>query len=376
MPGNPQTSRSSLQIAGTRIARGRTYDLEIAYSESYTGLAITVPVRVVAAPTQGPVVFLMGVVHGDELNGLGIIREIAFEHPLNLKSGTVIALPCVNVPGLENHSRYLPDRRDLNRSFPGSATGSLSSRLANVVYDEVVRKCDYGLDFHTAAVRRTNYPNIRADLSKPEVAKLARAFGVPLIVHNRGAEGSLRRVAVEAGIPTIVLEAGEVWKIEPGIVELGRQGAMNVFSMLGMTNEAPSKPPFLAEIRSSKWIRAERGGILKFHVVPGQAVRRGQVLATNLGILGQHQNEIVSPSEGFILGMTTMPAVKPGEPVFHLAIPSREMARQIRRKDDSFGNEPIDPELHRSLATNVLVRKVPNEKPSIPAPNPSTKTRS
>lgn len=355
----PNKDGGPLRIGGTRIARGKTYDLDIAYSETYTGHPVTVPARVIAGAKAGPTVFLMGVVHGDELNGLGIIREIVFERKLAIKRGTLIALPCVNVPGLENHSRYLPDRRDLNRSFPGSSTGSLSGRLAHVVFDEVIRKCDFGIDFHTAAVRRTNYPNIRADLSNPEVARLARAFGVPLIVHNRGAEGSLRRVATDAGAPTIVLEAGEVWKIEPGIVEQGRQGALNVLAMLGMTTDKPVNPPFLVEIRKSTWIRAERGGILKFHVVPGEAVRKGQVLATNLGILGQHQNELVSPAEGFILGMTTMPAVKPGEPVFHLAFPSKAQARQIRRPDDTFGDKPIDAALHRSLATSVLVKKAP-----------------
>ncbi len=361
MPGKQKVP--TLRIAGQRIGRGKTYDLEIAYSESYTGLAITIPVRVIAAPQPGPIVFLMGVVHGDELNGLGIIREIMFEQSLDLVRGTVIALPCVNVPGLEAHSRYLPDRRDLNRSFPGSATGSLSARLAHVIYNEVVRKCDYGLDFHTAAVRRTNYPNIRADLTNPEVARLAHAFGIPLIVHNRGAEGSLRRTAVENGIPTIVLEAGEVWKIEPGIVDLGLKGTLNVLMDLKMLPGTPGEPPFCAEIRRSKWIRAERGGILKFHVVPGEAVRKGQVLATNLGILGKHQNRIVAPGEGFVLGMTTMPAVKPGEPVFHLAIPSAGIAQQIRRADHPLGNQPIDEELHRDLATSVLVKKVSNRQP-------------
>ena len=198
-------------------------------------------------------------VHGDELNGLGIIRELMFDNELPLTRGAVIAIPVVNIYGMDSHSRYLPDRRDPNRCFPGTSKGSLTSRLSHLIYTEIIRHCDYGIYLHTAAVRRTNYPNIRADLDNPEVLRLARSFGCELLVHSRGAEGSLRRTACRRGIPTIVLEAGEVWKIEPGVVNLGTLGARSVLRELGMLSGRRLRGGFQLEVRKSVWVRADNG---------------------------------------------------------------------------------------------------------------------
>ncbi len=349
--------KKQLVIAGQRIARGRTYDLEIAYSENFAGEEMCVPLRVIAAPKPGPVVFLTALVHGDELNGLGIIRELIYDRELMLDCGTLVAVPVVNLTGLENHSRYLPDRRDLNRSFPGSAKGSMSARLADAIFRGVISKCDYGMDFHTAAVRRTNYPNIRADLNDANVAGLAEAFGCELIVHNKGAEGSLRRIASAAGIPTIVLEAGEVWKIEPAIMEIGVRGVLNVLAHLGMISARILKPPYQLNIRRSVWVRAERGGILNFHVRPGGFVRKGDPLATNLGIRGRHKRTVLrAPADGIVLGMTTMPAVKPGEPVVHLALPARSLDSCIKRMASQDPGS-LHRRLRKDLATNIRISK-------------------
>nr|WP_226895270.1 succinylglutamate desuccinylase/aspartoacylase family protein [Luteolibacter marinus] len=300
--------------------------------------------------------FVAAVVHGDELNGLGIIRELVFDQPLELRRGVVIAVPVVNVYGMDAHSRYLPDRRDPNRCFPGSRSGSLTSRLTHLVFNEVIRQCDYGLDLHTAAVRRTNYPNIRADLDDPKVRRMARAFGCELIVHSRGAEGSLRRTACRRGIPTIVLEAGEVWKIEPGVVALGAQGARNVLKHLKMIDGKPVPPPFQVEVRKSVWVRAEHGGILKFRCGPGELVQQGQLLATNHDIFGHILNEIRSPADGIIQGLTTMPAVKPGEPVFHIALPRLSFAA-LKRRMAARAGEGLHHEVQEQLATSLLVKK-------------------
>jgi len=347
-------SPAPLRVAGQVIEPGRTYDLHLDYSQSYTGISISVPVRVVAAKKPGPVVFLCATVHGDELNGIGIIREVLFEKRLELERGTVIAMPVVNVLGLESHTRYLPDRRDLNRCFPGSARGSLSSRLAHLIFNEVVRHCHCVLDFHTAALRRTNYPNVRADLDDPAVRRLARAFGCELIVHSKGAEGSLRRVAVERGIPTVVLEAGEVWKIEPGVVAIGARGALNVLKCLGMLKGRIKKPGHQIEIRKSVWVRAERGGILNFHTLPGALVRTGQRLATNYTLFGESQNQLKAPADGVVLGMTTMPAVKPGEPVFHIALTELSHAR-LRKQIGSRRQGPLHRQVQAELATSITV---------------------
>ena len=344
-----------LNIAGHKIERGQTANLHLDYSESYTGLTIPLPIHVMAAPKPGPTVFLTALIHGDELNGLGIIHDLFFEQVLPLQRGTIIAAPVVNVFGLESYSRYLPDRRDLNRSFPGRRSGSLTSRLAHLLFKEIIRQCDYGIDLHTAAVRRTNYPNIRADLDNPEVTALAKAFGCELLVHSKGAVGSLRRTAVKHGIPTIVLEAGEVWKIEPGVVDLGLRGVHNVLKHLKMLPGRRSRPAYQRLIRRSAWIRAEGGGVLKFHAMPGEVVRQGQAVATNLSILGKVKDRILSPWDGVVLGMTTMPVVKPGEPVYHLAIPDEsihDIARRIQRRNQ----KGLHTRVQQDLATNINLK--------------------
>lgn len=351
-----RSNNGPLIIGGQSIELGETRDLQLEYSQSYTGIRVSIPVRVVRGRKPGPTVCLIAVVHGDELNGLGIIRELVFERELKLERGSVVAIPVANASGLEHHSRYLPDRRDLNRSFPGSPGGSQASRLAHLLFNQVIRHCDYGLDFHTAAIRRTNYPNVRGDLSNPKVAAMARAFGCELIVNNRGTEGSLRRTSVDRGIPMIILEAGEVWKMEPGVVELGVRGAVNVLKMLRMLPGKIRRPSFQTEIHQTLWVRAEWGGILKFHVLPGEMVKEGQCLATNMSIFGVQQNQLFSPADGIVLGMSTMPAVKPGEPVFHLAIPADSMT-SLRRKNARRGPDSLHRRIQEELATNIQVNR-------------------
>ncbi len=296
---------------------------------------------------------LTGCVHGDELNGMGIIRELLYDQPPKLVCGTLICVPVVNVYGLEHHMRYLPDRRDLNRDFPGSTTGSLSSRLAHVVFEEVVKKCDMLIDFHSAAVRRTNYPNIRADLSNPETRALARSFGCELIVNGKGPVGSLRRATLAAGIPSIILEAGEVWKIEPGVVNVGVRGVMNVLKTLNMVRGTVTPPRFQTQISKTTWVRAERGGTLSFNINPGDLIEKGQVLASNYNIFGDERRQILAPVDGIILGMTTMPVVKPGDAIFHIAHLSRSTLRRIGKKMSEGSNQDLYKQIHSDLSTNV-----------------------
>jgi len=193
MPFIENGRQRTLSIGGHRIRAGETRVIPIKFSESYAGGPLYVYVHVTRGQKRGPRIAMTGTVHGDELNGMGILRALLYPEPPKIRAGTLVCVPTVNVLGLENHSRYMPDRRDLNRCFPGSETGSMSSRLASVLFNEVIKKCDYLLDFHSAAVRRTNYPNVRADLRNPGVRMLARAFGCELIVDGKGPEGSLRR---------------------------------------------------------------------------------------------------------------------------------------------------------------------------------------
>jgi len=349
--------RKPLVIAGTKIKLGESKDLHLDFSESYWGGKVRIPIRVFRAKRSGPRVFVTGAVHGDELTGVGIVREILYEKPPELKKGTLICVPVVNTFAMEQQTRYLPDGRDLNRFFPGSATGSMTSRLANYVFEEIVMQCDYGIDFHSAASRRTNYPNVRADMKNAEAKRLARAFGAELIVDSKGPAGSLRREATRNGVPTIILEAGEIFKIVPNVVEMGVKGITNILKMLEMVEGESEKPLFQVTIEKTTWVRADRGGFLSFHAKPGDFVNEGQFLATNYNIFGRERNLITSPASGVVLGMTTMPAVLPGEPVYHIAKLAKRTYNRLSRLFEKTDENHAFQQMQDTLSTQLIIQE-------------------
>jgi predicted deacylase len=343
-----------LIIGGQTIAKGTIADVRLDISQTYTGDRIGIPLRVIRAKRTGPKVFVSAAIHGDEVNGTGIIHDFLFNESITLKRGTLILAPVVNVFGFEAHERYLPDRRDLNRSFPGSATGSMASRIAHILMTEIVDHCDFGIDLHTAAAQRTNFPNIRADLSCLETRRIASAFGCTLIVDGKGPVGSFRREANRRGCPTIILEAGEPSKVEPSVLKIGIRGIRNVLAELSMIEAPEEKPPFQVKIRKTSWVRAAVGGILKFHVSPGDFVDADQPIATNYSIMGVEQSVLTSADYGVVLGMVTMPAVKPGEPVCHIAsLTSSQIARCRKKLEASRG--ALHAKAQDDLSTSVDV---------------------
>jgi len=344
----------------SQIAHGQRKRLRIDIGKSFGGASITLPLMIWRGEEDGPTVGVTAAVHGDEINGTGAIRKMIQEKPFKLKRGTLILVPVVNIMGFERHSRYMPDRRDLNRCFPGSAHGSLSSRLAAVIFEQIISRCDVLIDLHTAAVRRTNFPNVRTDCNNRECMELAKAFGCEIIVDSTGPDGSLRKEAVRSGCPTIVLEAGEVWKAEPSVQDLTLRGISNVLAKLGMTDdEAGEKPPHQITVRETTWIRSDSGGFLHFHVGPGDAVSAGQALATSTSLLGRENEIIRSSQQGIVLGMTTMPAVGPGDPVAHIAVPSSDKQHlKLEKSIDGLGSDAIETQLREHLATNIVVTEL------------------
>lgn len=340
---------------GVRVAPGQRAETHITLFASYAGTDLRIPVYVWRGKKPGPTVFVSAAVHGDEINGTGAIRHIIVDQPFALVSGTLILVPVVNLLGFERHSRYLPDRRDLNRAFPGSNEGSLARRLARSVFDEIVQRCDYGIDLHTAAVRRTNFPNIRADMGRPKLAEFARAFGTELIVSGKGPKGSLRRSACEAGCQTLILEAGEVWKVEPTVLEYAVRGVRNCLIHLGMVEGDVKKPTYRVEADQTQWVRARQGGFLRFHVGPGDIVMAGEPIATNTSLLGREQNAIESPRDAIILGMTTLPSVSPGDPVCHLAYTDDTCMRQAKAARLKMSRQSLHRRARVALATNIAV---------------------
>lgn len=346
-------AKKRLIIGGVQVPQGEQRDIRIKISETYTGGEVEIPIRVIRSKRAGPTVFVSAAIHGDEINGTGIIHDFMFGNPLNLHSGNLILIPVVNVFGFEGQQRYLPDRRDLNRSFPGSDNGSLARRIAAVFMREIVQHCDFGIDLHSAAFQRTNYPNVRGDLSNKSVRQIAYAFGCSLVVDGKGPEGSLRRESVKMNCPVIILEAGEPWKIEPSVLQIGVRGINNVLIALGMLKGKTHIPPYQTRVDKTTWVRSELGGILKFHVSPGDIVEKMQPIATNYGIFGDEQNILISPVDGIVLSMATMPCVKPGEPICLIAITRKKISSL--KKTIVKSSKGLHHQVQQDLATSLDV---------------------
>jgi hypothetical protein len=281
---------------------------------------VSIPVRVVHGAGAGPNLWLSAAIHGDEINGVEIIRRVLETLDPGKLRGSVVAAPIVNVFGFSTHSRYLPDRRDLNRSFPGSPKGSLAARLAHILMAEIVEPCSHGIDIHTAAAGRINLPQVRCNLDDAETRRCAEAFGAPVMLHSAGPGGSLRRAATRRGRTVLVYEAGEVLRYNRAAIELGVDGVQAVMAALSMIEPRPR--PSLAEPVAShrqRWVRAQRGGIVHIQVELGARVVKRQPLAAISDPMGERQHAIRSPGEGYVIGGITNPLVNRGDAVLHLA---------------------------------------------------------
>jgi predicted deacylase len=268
----------------------------------------------------GPRVWLCAALHGDELNGIEIIRQVMGRLSPRELSGAVLAAPIVNVFGFIAGSRYLPDRRDLNRCFPGSPRGSLASRLAHMFLSEVVSPCGYGIDYHTGSHHRTNLPQIRLDLRDEEARRVARAFGAPAMIHARSRDGSLREAATARGCHVLLFEAGETNRFNRTAIRAGVEGTLRVLDCLGMRPgpELPPAPPSV-EVGRTRWVRARRSGILRLQVSPGERVRKGQDLGVIADAFGEKKASVRAPFDGMVLGRTQKPLVTQGDGLVNLA---------------------------------------------------------
>ncbi len=277
-------------------------------------------VCVIHGEEDGPTMFVSAAVHGDELTGVAICRRLLASNALAIKRGTLLVVPIVNAFGFISHSRYLPDRRDLNRSFPGSARGSLASQLAHLFLTEVVWRSACGIDLHSAAIHRSNLPQIRVNSQDVPSYELAVAFGAPIIVHSGLREGSLRGTAQQRGVPVLVYEAGEGLRVDELSVKIGVEGVIRVLAHLDMIDwrdHANRAPPALST--GSKWVRAEESGIYHPYCAIGDHVSIGTRLAVVYDPYGEGEFPIDSPIHGIVIGRTNIPAVNQGDALFHIA---------------------------------------------------------
>ncbi|MFC3476575.1 succinylglutamate desuccinylase/aspartoacylase family protein [Halobacterium litoreum] len=308
---------------GGRVESGETQRIRYTVSETYLGDPIRIPVTVVNGDDPGPTVFLSAAAHGDELNGIAVVREVAREWDHGDVRGTLVCLPVLNVQGFLTQQRYLPVYdRDLNRSFPGNRRGTSARRVAAAIFENFVRPCDLGLDFHTSTRGRTNMLHVRADMDDDPTARLAQAFGASVVVAGAGEPGMLRREATERGVPTVTVELGEAHRFERALIDRALDGVRSVFAEYGVfPQETVRWPGWRTVIRSADektWLRADVGGIAEMQCERGDLVYEGDAVCAITNPFRDDVATVTAPFTGLLVGSLENPVVYPGNPLCHL----------------------------------------------------------
>ncbi|MEE9416078.1 MAG: succinylglutamate desuccinylase/aspartoacylase family protein [Acidimicrobiales bacterium] len=312
-------SRATLEFAGQQIKPGRRKQVELPIAKMASGTQVSLPVIVVHGKTDGPSIWLDAAIHGDEINGIEIIRRVLRKVDARTLAGTIYAVPTVNVHGFLANDRYMPDRRDLNRSFPGSARGSLASRIAYLFMNEIVSRCELGIDLHSGSGDRKNLPQIRADLTNARTRDLAAAFGAPVMISAKTRGGSIRAVAAKRGKTVLLYEAGEASRYDMESIELGEAGVERVIAELGMIEpcEACEIEPRIAG--GSHWIRARRSGLFLSAVELGQQLELGDTVGVIHDSLGNRRARMTTRAPGVVIGLMQRPLVNQGDALMHVA---------------------------------------------------------
>ena len=314
-------SDTSLTIGGVTVQPGERAVIDLPVANLYTHTELHMPVQVINGRRPGPTLFVCAAVHGDELNGVEVIRRLLASKSLRGMRGRLIAVPIVNIHGFLDLSRYLPDRRDLNRSFPGRERGSIAARLAHLFATEILVHADCGIDIHTGALNRSNLPQIRANLDDPKTLELAEAFGVPVIINANLRDGSLRAAASQQGVTTLLYEAGEALRFDEVGIRGGLRGTLNVMRKLGMLPPREDRRVTLNTVmaRETRWVRAPGSGIVRMQARLGQRVNQGDVLAILSDAFGQGETHAIADFSGLVIGRSNLPLAHEGDALVHLA---------------------------------------------------------
>ena len=315
-------ARAPFEIAGEQVKAGTRKTVEVPVAKLYTHTPLHIPVEVIHGRRDGPVMMVCGAIHGDEINGVEIIRRVLKNSALRHLRGTLLAVPIVNVFGFVQRTRYLPDRRDLNRCFPGSESGSLGGRIAYLIRTQLMENVTHIIDLHTGAIHRFNLPQIRAELQNPETARMAEAFGAPIIINAGLREGSLRAYADSQDIPVITFEGGEALRFDEVVISSGVKGVVRVMRSLEMipARKGPKAPRKRSETAAtSQWVRADIDGIMRPVARLGQKVRKGQRLAMVADPFGETEVSVTSPWSGIVICVNNLPLVNEGEAIYHIA---------------------------------------------------------
>ncbi len=312
-------SKDDFLILGRNIKKGEKAILELEVAKLHTRNSMIITIIVERAKLNGPTILLMGGVHGDETNGVAIVRNIIRKKYNKPKRGTVICIPVFNIFGYLNQSREFPDGRDLNRMFPGSENGSLASQFAYQFTKEIAPLVDYVLDFHTGGSERENFPNVRCVLHEGEAFELAKVFNVPFIVHSDYIAKSIRETFHKMGKTILLFEGGKSKNLNESVINYGVEGALNVMKFLGIHQGEPYLIKKPVVVKKSKWIRAPFSGMLHTHVKNGSWVTKKTILAEITDPFGEFDRKVIASFDCFIFGLNTAPIVNKGDALFHVS---------------------------------------------------------
>jgi predicted deacylase len=314
------STRASFTLGNSSIPPGSRAVVDIPFGKLYTHTELNIGAHVIHGRQHGPVLLVTAALHGDEINGVEICRRLLKLPRLNQLKGTLIVVPIVNTYGFVQQSRYLPDRRDLNRSFPGSEKGSLGSRMAFQFTDKILRNCSHAIDLHTGAIHRSNLPQVRASAKDKTALRMAEVFNAPIIIKAASRDGTMRGTANNLGIPLLLYEAGEALRFDEQSINLGVRGILNVMTDLGMLRAGRKKPTTRSLFsKKSSWVRAEHDGIARYYVGLGQTVKTGDVLAHIYSPYSDFEVAVHASFDGIVIGRNNLPLVNEGEALFHVA---------------------------------------------------------
>ncbi|MBC2776911.1 succinylglutamate desuccinylase/aspartoacylase family protein [Parasphingopyxis marina] len=319
--GKRAQTAAPFEFAGETIAAGTRGEIELPISRVSSDHLITLPVRIVHGKRPGPVLFVSAGIHGDEITGVEVIRRLLKRIRPGKLAGTLLCVPIVNVLGFVGNSRYLPDRRDLNRCFPGAKSGSLAGQLASTFRTEIIARADFGIDLHSAAIHRTNLPQLRISPDSPRAHALAAAFSPPAIIVSPLREKSLRATALETGVEMLLYEAGEALRFDDFSIRVGVNGIVRVMAAMDMLSLKPRKQAIAKPVESSKslWIRAPRGGSWLIGVKAGRFVQPGAKLGIVANPVGLEEEAVTTPIGGIVIGHSRLGVVNQGDALVHIA---------------------------------------------------------
>ncbi|MEO5345693.1 MAG: succinylglutamate desuccinylase/aspartoacylase family protein [Magnetococcus sp. YQC-9] len=321
-----------IEIAGVRVQPGERMVARIPVTRLHTHTPVELTVHVVHGVRAGPCLFVSAALHGDELNGVEICRRLLLERVLRGLRGTLLVVPVVNMLGFLHHSRYFPDHRDLNRSFPGLAHGSLAARTADLFMRQIVARATHGIDLHAGTRQRFNLPQTRGKAGSPAVEAMAKAFHAPVHLYADLLDGSLRAAADAVGVPVLLYEGGEALRLDEVAIQAGLKGILGVMRHLGML-EGSKVPPLWSKwwtARSSRWVRAPESGLMRAVKRAGAHVHKGELLGFVANPLGSEMVEVRADREGVIIGHTNQPLVHQGDALFHVAfVPDAEALQEM-----------------------------------------------